>query len=261
MASRAIQAELLQQRISENRAAQEIDLGTWIFEHMKVRPDDQVLELCCGTGAQSVKFLDLLRRGSLTALDISQDALDALATRVASARDRVHLLCGDLDQLAQTLESTGRRAPAYDLVFCAYGLYYSVNSVLVLQELKRWLLPGGRVVIVGPYGPNNSQLFDLVRASGVTIPAPVIDSSERFMLQTVLPWSTRHFESVAVHTMVNRVRWATAERVMNYWQNTTFYEPDARLKFNSLLKEHFLQHREFVNEKWVMMLEMKNARA
>ena len=34
--SRATQAELLEQRIAENAAAQEIDLPTWIFERVQV---------------------------------------------------------------------------------------------------------------------------------------------------------------------------------------------------------------------------------
>ena len=38
MASRAVQAEFLEQRIAENTASQEIDLGSWIFDRLLVKP-------------------------------------------------------------------------------------------------------------------------------------------------------------------------------------------------------------------------------
>ena len=60
MPSRATQPELLEERIAENRASQEIDLADWIFERLQVRSQDNVLELCCGTGGQTLRFLELL---------------------------------------------------------------------------------------------------------------------------------------------------------------------------------------------------------
>ena len=149
----------------------------------------------------------------------------------------------------------------FDLVFCAYGLYYSSDVLQTLREARSKLNPGGRIVVAGPFGPNNRQLFDLVRASGVTIAAPVMFSSESFMLQTVLPWAAENFESTAVHTMVNPVRWATPERVLNYWQNTTFYDAARRAEFERLLHAHFAEHSTFVNQKWVMLVEMSHGRS
>ena len=80
------------------------------------------------------------------------------------------------------------------------------------------------------------------------------------MLETVLPWGAANFESVSINTMVNRVRWTAPEKVLNYWQNTTFYDARRRTEFELLLQQHFQTHTEFVNEKWVMMLEMTHAR-
>jgi SAM-dependent methyltransferase len=156
------------------------------------------------------------------------------------------------------LPQTGPKA--FDLVFCAYGLYYSSDARQTLEEARALLKHDGRIAVAGPFGPNNRQLFDLVRASGVTIAEPVVFSSESFMLRTVLPWAAENFESVAVHTMVNPVRWTTAERVLNYWQNTTFYDAEKRAAFEALVRCHFEKEQVFVNEKWVMLVEMSHAR-
>jgi len=75
-----------------------------------------------------------------------------------------------------------------------------------------------------------------------------------------LPWGAENFETISVHTMVNPVRWTTPERVLNYWQNTTFYDPAKRPEFERLLHAHFAERPVFVNEKWVMLAEMSHAR-
>jgi ubiquinone/menaquinone biosynthesis C-methylase UbiE len=262
MASRATRSELLEQRIAENASAQQIDLTTWIFARAAVKPNDRVLELCCGTGGQTLKILELLgEAGRVVALDVSRNALDTLVSKVGPVYgSKLTLIEGGLDDLTRPLKNAGLHAPSFDLIFCAYGLYYSADAARTLDEARSWLNPGGRMVVVGPFGPNNKPLFDMLRASGVTIPDPVIASSEHFMIETLLPWAARNFECISLHTMVNRVPWSAPERVLNYWQNTTFYDAEKRGAFENLLRRHFERHGQFVNEKWVMLAEMTDAR-
>jgi SAM-dependent methyltransferase len=261
MTSRATQAELLEQRIAENRASQEVDLVRWIFDRIPIRESDQVLELCCGTGGQTLQMLGALgEQGILYALDISHDALARLAER-ATGKSKLVPIHASLDDLPAALQNSGLQPPAFDLIFCAYGLYYSNDATRTLDAAFSWLKKGGRIVIVGPFGPNNGQLFELIRASGAIIPDPVISSSERFMNEVVVGWAAVHFKSTRISTMVNPVRWSTPERVLNYWQNTTFYSVDHRQEFEKRLAHHFAEHGELVNEKWVMMVEMNDARS
>jgi ubiquinone/menaquinone biosynthesis C-methylase UbiE len=263
MSSRAMQSEFLEQRIAENTAAQEIDLGSWIFDRLLVRPQDHILELCCGTGAQSLRFIELLgNSGTLSAVDVSADSLKALVAKLPTrVSGRIRPIEADIDDLSGSLEKSLMPRPAFDLVFCAYGLYYSADPIALLDEIRLWLKPEGRIAIVGPFGPNNRQLFEIVQASGAVLPSDVIESSQRFMLEQVVPWGATNFDSVSLHTMVNRVRWTSTERVLNYWQNTTFFDSKALPVFESLLRKHFEVYSQFVNEKWVMMAEMTNARA
>jgi ubiquinone/menaquinone biosynthesis C-methylase UbiE len=261
--SRATQAELLEQRIVENTSAQEIDLGTWIFERLRVEPDTRILELCCGTGGQTIPLLERVgAQGAVIALDTSRAALSTLASKAAtSTGGKLTCIEGTLEGFSSALRSAGLAQDGFDLIFCAYGLYYSADAEKTLREARSHLRPGGRIVIVGPFGPNNKPLFDLVRAAGASISEPVIYSSESFMVHTVLPWGARNFAALSVYTMVNHVRWTTADRVLNYWKNSTFYDEAAQAKFGNLLQAHFAEHPMFVNEKWVMMAEMSHVRA
>jgi ubiquinone/menaquinone biosynthesis C-methylase UbiE len=262
MMSRATQAELLEQRIAENTASQEIDLAAWVFERVQVRPGDRVLELCCGTGGQTLSLLDRVgEAGQVVGLDISRAALDTLTSKAAAMnRDRFMTIEANLDSFSSTLREARVQEAGFDLVFCAYGLYYAADARQTLQEARSWLKPRGSIVVVGPFGPNNKPLFDLVRGSGIRLAEPVTFSSERFMSQIVLPWAAENFEVLSVHTMVNRVRWTTPERVLNYWQNTTFYDAEKRPAFEELLHSHFVENGTFVNEKWVMLVEMSCGR-
>jgi ubiquinone/menaquinone biosynthesis C-methylase UbiE len=260
--SRATQAELLEQRIAENAASQEIDLATWIFERLRVPCGGRVLELCCGTGGQTLPLLEAVgNSGRVVGLDISPQALATLRSKVGAAnQERLTLVESSLDNFSSPLLDAQFRPGSFDLVFCAYGLYYSTDAQRTLDQARSWLSPEGRIAVVGPFGPNNQPLFDLLRASGASLGENVTFSSERFMLQTVLPWGARNFASTAVHTMVNPVRWATPERVLNYWQNTTFYDAEKRTAFERSLKEHFAGYGVFKNEKWVMLAEMSRGR-
>lgn len=259
--SRATQAELLEQRIAENSASQEIDLATWIFERICVRPGDRVLELCCGTGGQTLSLLDRVgESGHVVALDISKTALQTLTSRTAAVGERLTTVEANLDELSYAVSKAGVERSSFDLVFCAYGLYYARDAKETLQEARSWLKPNGSMVVVGPFGPNNKPLFDLVLGSGVAIADAVTFSSERFLPEKVFPWAAQNFEKVSVFTMVNHVRWSTPERVLNYWQNTTFYDPARRQQFQDLLHSHFAERATFVNEKWVMLVEMSRGR-
>lgn len=260
--SRATQSELLEQRIAENKASQEIDLATWIFDRVRVRPGDRVLELCCGTGGQTLSLLDRVGdQGIVVALDLSKAALETLTSKAGRHRSRLACVEGGLDDFALAVKQAGVQEESFDLIFCAYGLYYSRDPQRTLQEARSQLKRDGRIAVIGPFGPNNKPLFDMVRSSGVVIAEPVVFSSELFMLQTVLPWAAQNFESTLIHTMVNPVRWANPERMMNYWQNTTFYDSERRSQFERLVRAHFAEHQEFVNEKWVMLAEMSHGRA
>src|ERR1051326_8080021 len=102
--SRATQFELLEQRIAENTAAQEVDLPIWIFERVQVSSGDRVLELCCGTGGQTLPMLDRVgESGRVVAVDISKAALDTLASKAGVRSNRLTCVETSLENFASTL--------------------------------------------------------------------------------------------------------------------------------------------------------------
>lgn len=256
----AQESELLDQRITENLRGQQIGLVQWIFARLKVQPGWHVLELCCGTGSQTLRLLEMVGdSGQVTALDVSGDALEKLKSKVDSATSRrLTTVAAKMEELPRVLRELPLQPPAFDLIFCAYGLYYSSAPEETLGEALKWLKPGGRIAVIGPYRANNGPLFGFLQEAGVEIPPLVIYTSRDFMEAMVIPWALGHFRKITVHTMVNRVVWDKPENLITYWKNSTFYDEARLSSVEQRVAEYFQVNPHFINEKWVMLVEMSH---
>ena len=110
-----------------------------------VRPEDSVLDLCCGDGQFS--FVAAESGARITGLDVSAASL-ALAGRRCpeELHARTDWREGDCEQLPFETNT-------FDGVVCAGGLSYG-EWMPVLDELSRVLRPGGWFVAVDSYNHN-----------------------------------------------------------------------------------------------------------
>jgi ubiquinone/menaquinone biosynthesis C-methylase UbiE len=243
----------LQDRITQNIAGGEADLNVWIFDHLNFRDGEQVLELCCGTGKQTDFFLKNLDSTSkLTAFDISRTSLDAIKGRHPSDA-RLNLVEGNITDISTGLGAKG--GEDYSMIFCAYGLYYSADPVKTMDDCLARLNKEGRMVVVGPFGPNNEELFTDCRNAGVKIEQPVTYSSQEFMPECVVSHLGSKFHELQVSTLRNTVTWKTPEAVMSYWKASTFYVPAAEPRFTEIVNERFATEGVYRNTKWIMMAQ------
>ncbi len=255
---RASMTDCLTARITENASAQQVDLNKWIFEAVQIQEGAAVLELCCGTGAQTKHMLARVGdKGRVVAVDVSENALSVLAADLPTDDiRRLNLIASELENLSVALEENKLAEVRFDLVFCAYGLYYSKSARTLLDSLKRILAHNGSIIIVGPFGRNNGFIFDFLEAHGVEIPTYVSYTSRDFMWAEVVPWATTPFRSTCIRTLTNTIKWKLPSNVMNYWQNSTFFDADKRGAVEAGLEAHFRSHQEFINEKCIMFIEM-----
>ena len=257
---RAQCVDLLEERIKQNITSQQIDLIEWIFKNVSIVEDSKILELCCGTGSQTIQFLSKVgENGQVVALDVSKEALLKLQNKTPAAwRDRLTLIESNIDDVNTALNRENLAKPYFDVIFSAYGLYYSKDPTVILNDILQWLKPDGRIVIVGPYGPNNEQLFSFLQKSFVKIPDFVKYTSSDFMCSAVIPWLSFKFSDISIHTVVNRVAWKDKTDVLVYWKNTTFYDNDKLTAVDRQLDGHFINNETFINEKWIMLIEAYN---
>jgi SAM-dependent methyltransferase len=112
-------AGALARRIQAHEQYGSNDLNEWIFGPLGLRQGLSILDLGCGTGKQTLPMARAVgHAGSVLAVDISQEALRALAEAAGTGLEyRLHLLRCGLDDLEQHFD-----VQSFDRVLNSYSL-------------------------------------------------------------------------------------------------------------------------------------------
>lgn len=103
-----------------------------LFKLFSAPPTQEVLDLCCGSGAIGISLAKICEDISVTATDISDAAL-ALAKENAKAnRTEIEFLQGDLFEALRDT-GKGKRVRSYDLII-SNPPYIRTNLIALLQE-------------------------------------------------------------------------------------------------------------------------------
>lgn len=114
----------------------------------------QILDVACGTGDSTIVMAQAAAVGSVvTGVDISEGmmALVEDKARKAGVADRIRLQAADGEHLPFADGSFHR-------VTCAFGIRNFEHKELGLQEFRRVLKPGGKVVILELSVPRNKLI-------------------------------------------------------------------------------------------------------
>jgi demethylmenaquinone methyltransferase/2-methoxy-6-polyprenyl-1,4-benzoquinol methylase len=104
-----------------------------LIARARLRPDERVLDLACGTG--DLAFAAAAQGGRVGGLDLTHRMLQRAARTAAAAR----LVTGDMTHLP-----FGPRS--FDVVTTGYGLRNVPDLAAAIDEIGRVLRPGGRLL-------------------------------------------------------------------------------------------------------------------
>jgi ubiquinone/menaquinone biosynthesis C-methylase UbiE len=229
MKENATKTSALQKRISSQKN-QTVDLNEWIFEKINVKKNPKILELCCGTGAQTKYLSKIMGAGSLDCVDINQETVTENYNAVTEESINYHV---------SSIDEVDNYAPdSVDLIFTAYGFYYSEDPIALHNKLYKKLNKGGKFVLVGPVLGNNAELYEIMNQIGVKIPGNVLFSSEKFMLEMEIIF-LNHYDNVSFSRVLNRVEYHSSDDLLNYWRNTTFYDDSKEGEFLSAVDSFY----------------------
>lgn len=219
---RATGRDYLEKRLEINRSHSSADFNGWLLAHLNVQCGQDILDVGCGTGAQTIPFAELVdATGSVSALDISSASIDLLKSRLEPGMN-VEAIVSDMADTRQHISETFR-VKRYDLCHASYSLYYCLDRECVLDAMRGALKPEGRVAIFNPNAPHG--LVEL--ASRYTkIPDPVLESLE-FGPKVLEPYFKKSFAKYDVHHFHNVVTLPSSELMLEFYRQTTYYDPAA----------------------------------
>ena len=129
------------ERESERLLAQAASVVRLLHGDTRFPPGSRVLEVGCGTGAQTVSLGRNSPGAKIVAFDHSTASLARAIERVAAAGlSNVEFLHADLFALPFEAES-------FDHVFVCFVLEHLTNPIAALQLVKQLLKPGGSVTV------------------------------------------------------------------------------------------------------------------
>jgi len=219
---RATSSENLSTRLELNRRYQSADFHSWLQRRLNVSRGEHILDVGCGTGAQSLRFLDSIgSHGSISALDISSSSIEELS-RSANFDHRLQAIAADMAALDDVINSRFKQK-LYTLAHSSYALYYSPTRLNVLQRMAESLLSHGRLAVFTPTTPHGMVE---IASRFSAIPEPVIESLE-FGHSVLEPRFRSLFWEVEIHFFQSEMRVTSLDDFMGFYQATTYFQADA----------------------------------
>jgi len=114
--------------------------GSGVMERLRLRGDETVLELGCGSGRDTERLLEALPHGRVVAVDGSRQMLEQLRARLGDGDGRLRVLHRDLRQPFELDEQ-------FDAVMSVATLHWLPDHQHILHELSRVVRSGGRLAI------------------------------------------------------------------------------------------------------------------
>ena len=128
-------------------------LAADLVELAALRPGERVLDVACGTGVVARRALERVGdRGRVVGTDINAGML-ALARAVVPGVDPSDWV----EACADDLPFPGE---AFDVALCQLGLQFFADKPAAMQELRRVIVPGGRLFVNVP-GPTPRLFAEL----------------------------------------------------------------------------------------------------
>jgi SAM-dependent methyltransferase len=136
-------------------------VGRRIVDRVAVGPDDDVLDVACGTGNAAIRAAEDGAR--VVGIDLTPELFDAGRLLAEDAGVEIEWVQGDAEELPFADES-------YDVVLSTFGCMFAPRHRVTALELARVLRPAGRLGIAS-WTPEGS-MGDFFRTVGGYLPPP-----------------------------------------------------------------------------------------
>ena len=240
---RSTSSSSLDVRLEANRRSQKIDFKEWSLKILSPEEGDKVLEIGCGTGAQTIPVSRKIgERGSLTFVDLSAQSVATVSEKLGSSTTQRGIV-GSMDDIDDLLDlNIGK----FDLIYSVYAMYYAKEPKRLLDSLLNRLSPDGRLCILGPESPHG--FVELARKY-FEIPEEV-DNSLNFRTEVVESFMKENFQSFEVFVIRNPQFFYSTEDALEFFRNTTYYSRKFEKQISEVIEQEISAKSVFVVDKY-----------
>lgn len=195
-------------RLHQQFTIAEEEWFAWVWRHVNPQPGERILEVGCGTGEFWRKNRSQIPAGLCATL------VDLSYGMVQDARGNIQSLSG-LQVLNANIEGLPLPAAAFSKIMANHMLYHVPNLPLGLQELRRVLQPGGRLIATTT-GPAHMRELYAVLQTTQGYPSPELAEPLAFNLQTGSACLAPFFTKVDLNRYASQLWVADPQAVVDY---------------------------------------------
>lgn len=139
-----------------------------LIEHLQLKPEHHLLDVCCGTGDVSLKAAEALTQGKVLGVDLSTGMLQQAKNKA----EQSGLKNTEFKQM--DMEALDIPAHSFDVATSSFGLFFVEDMASALTGIASKVKPGGKVAISSFTGDAFMPMSDIFisnyEATGRTAP-------------------------------------------------------------------------------------------
>ena len=126
-----------------------------LVEHLQLKPADQLLDVCTGTGCVALTAAEKLSQGKVTGIDLSSGMLQQARNKAAEQN------LNNTEFKQMDLEHLEFENGIFDAATSSFGLFFLEDMTHALNNIARVVKPGGKVAITSFTGEAFSPMADI----------------------------------------------------------------------------------------------------
>ena len=126
-----------------------------LVEHLQLKPTDNLLDVCTGTGVVALTAAQKLAQGKVTGIDLSSGMLRQAKNKAA---EKGYL---NIDFQQMDLDNLEFDNDTFDVATSSFGLFFLEDMTRSLQNIANTVKPKGKVAITSFTGEAFSPMSDI----------------------------------------------------------------------------------------------------
>lgn len=210
----------LSKRMNTHNNYAKYEINDWILKMINLGSEERVLDVGCGLGKQAMEYTKIVGKdGIVIGLDISEDMLEVAKKKADEEKATIQFIKYDANKVPFNFFDDNY----FNFISCCFAIYYLDKIKKFLFEIKRILISGGRLFVVGPTVSNAKEMKRLhYKVTNREIPQ-IYENSEKRMRNEVIPFTKRYFKNVKLYIFDNMLVFPTTESFLDYYKSTQLF--------------------------------------